>query len=338
MLSSSSKILMDWFGIPMDDIGLYSNGYIMGDYAVVITSAMVVAVSPRIQELYRGQQFSNLRRLYLFCQCIALAISFLLAIWMPQIYRLFIHNEQLQPAALELLNYGVKRILLEKPGFGYPSEIDAIVTAAHNHQATVLVAYNRRFYSSVLKAEEIIAADGGVVSFNFEFTEWAHVITAAKHLKRVNLETLLVNNSAHVIDTAFFLGGQPAQISCYRAGEGNLSWHPTASIFAGAGISDRGAIFSYCANWEAPGRWAVEVLTRKHRLYFKPMETLQIQELGSVAVNPVEVDNHLDVTYKPGFYLQTKAFAEGNYDRFCTIEQQLTHLNSYYKAMSGYVN
>lgn len=246
--------------------------------------------------------------------------------------------DELQPAALELLNYGVKKILLEKPGFGYPSEIDAIVTAAHNHQATVLVAYNRRFYSSVLKAEEIIATDGGVVSFNFEFTEWAHVITAAKHLKRVNLETLLVNNSAHVIDTAFFLGGQPTQISCYRAGEGNLSWHPTASIFAGAGISDRGAIFSYCANWEAPGRWAVEVLTRKHRLYFKPMETLQIQELGSVAVNPVEIDNHLDVTYKPGFYLQTKAFAEGNYDRFCTIEQQQKHLNSYYRAISGYTN
>lgn len=99
LLSSSSKILMDWFGIPMDDIGLYSNGYIMGDYAVVITSAMVVAVAPRIQELYRAGQFVGLRRLYLFCQAVALMVSFVLALWMPEIYRLFIHNEQLQPAS-----------------------------------------------------------------------------------------------------------------------------------------------------------------------------------------------------------------------------------------------
>ncbi len=241
----------------------------------------------------------------------------------------------LQAAALELMAYGVQKILLEKPGFGYPSEVDAIVAAAREHQATVLLAYNRRFYSSVLKAEEIIAADGGVTSFNFEFTEWTHTINPNNYAA-VAASHWLLGNSSHVIDTAFFLGGQPTQISCYCAGEGNLSWHPTASIFAGAGVSDRGALFSYQAAWQSPGRWVVEVLTRKHRLYFKPMESLQIQELGSVTVNPVEVDNHLDEEYKPGFYLQTQAFVSGDYRRFCTIEQQQAHLNGYYRAISGY--
>ena len=73
----------------------------------------------------------------------------------------------------------------------------------------------------------------------------------------------------------------------------------------------KNALFSYHANWEAPGRWSVEILTPKHRLYFKPMETLQIQEIGSVAVNPVQIDDTLDKEFKPGLYLQVKSFLDG---------------------------
>ena len=103
--------------------------------------------------------------------------------------------------------------------------------------------------------------------------------------------------------------------------------------FSGAGITNKGALFSYQANWNAPGRWVVEVLTTKHRLYFKPMETLQIQEKGSVAIKPVEIDNQLDIDFKPGFYLQTKAFVEGDYGRFCMVEEHVKHVNAIYKKM-----
>lgn len=242
--------------------------------------------------------------------------------------------ESLQGAASELMDYGVQNILLEKPGFGYPGEIEDLIRRAKKTGSNVRIAFNRRFYSSVLEAENLIRQDGGVASFNFEFTEWSHVIAAAKHLKKVNLETLLVNNSSHVIDTAFFLGGQPREITCYHTG--GLPWHPASSVFAGAGISESGALFSYSANWEAPGRWAIEILTKAHRLYLKPMESLQVQNIGSVAVNPVEIDDSLDKKFKPGFYLQAKAFVEGDYSRFCTVEEQKNHLENYYLKMSGY--
>ncbi len=143
-------------------------------------------------------------------------------------------------------------------------------------------------------------------------------------------------NSSHVIDTAFFLGGQPAQISCYTAGKDALPWHPSASVFFGSGRSENGALFGYQASWQSPGRWAVEILTNKHRLYFKPMETLQIQEKGSVHVSSVEIDDRLDKEFKPGLYLQTKAFLEGDYTRFCTIEQQAEHVERYYKKIGNY--
>lgn len=241
--------------------------------------------------------------------------------------------DALSATTKDLLAYGVKKILLEKPGVGLMSEIDDLV--AKSKDADVLLAYNRRFYSSVFKAEEIIKADGGVSSFNFEFTEWAHTFDV-KSMNHITLSTWLIANSSHVIDTAFFLGGQPKEFCAFRGGVDELQWHPSGSKYAGAGVADNGALFSYQGNWTAPGRWVVEILTKKHRLYFKPMEVLQIQELGSVAVNPVEVDNHLDVDFKPGIYLQLKAFLTGDYSRFCTIEQQKEHIDNYYLKISGY--
>lgn len=243
--------------------------------------------------------------------------------------------DQLAGAAEALMKYGVRKILLEKPGVGSLHEIDTLYRQAQQTDSTVVLAYNRRFYSSTFKAEEIIAQDGGVVSFNFEFTEWTHTIDPNQY-SQVACRHWLLGNSSHVIDTAFFLGGEPKELSCYTAGAGKLDWHPNATIFAGAGITERGALFNYGAAWQSPGRWVIEILTRKHRLYFKPMETLQIQEIGSVAVNPVEIDNRLDIDFKPGFYLQTQAFLAGDYTRFCTVAQQKDHIERYYKAMSGY--
>lgn len=233
------------------------------------------------------------------------------------------------PNTLALLKFGVKRILCEKPGFLYPEECGNVAALAKAKDAEVYLAYNRRFFSSVLKAKEIIAEDGGVTSFNFEFTEWGHVI--AKYNKpQDELKNWFYANSSHVVDLAFFLGGEPVQMDCHTSGE--ISWHKPAA-FAGSGVSDKGALFSYQANWAAPGRWGVEVLTSQHRLYLRPMESLQIQNLGSVAINPVEIDDHLDKKFKPGFYLETKAFLEKTIENLCAIEQQSIHVNDIYNRI-----
>jgi len=237
--------------------------------------------------------------------------------------------EQLCATAQSLLAYGVKNILLEKPGGVDIKEMDNTAKMADKVDANVFIAYNRRFYSSVLKAEEIIKEDGGVTSFNFEFTEWSHAIHP-DHRPVELFNNWLLANSTHVIDTAFFLGGEPIEMSCYKSGENCIEWHPSGSIYSGAGVTKSGALFSYQANWQAPGRWAIEILTRKHRLYFKPMESLQIQNIGSVKVDPVEIDDVLDRDYKAGFYLQTQAFLEGDNDRFCTLSKQLEHINGVY--------
>jgi len=234
--------------------------------------------------------------------------------------------EELSNVAITLIRQGIKRILVEKPGGLNEKEISSVFEKAEKQNAEVYIAYNRRFYSSTLKAQEIINADGGVTSFNFEFTEWSHQIVNIQKAPGIK-ENWLLANSSHVIDLAFFLGGKPKEISCYKAG--GLDWHPSGSIFAGAGSAENGALFSYQANWEAPGRWGVEVLTKKHRLILRPLEKLYIQKIGSVTIEEILLEDDIDKKFKPGLYLQVQAFIEDRTSGMIDIRQQSVNLHHY---------
>ena len=250
----------------------------------------------------------------------------------PDAAILAVNVEFLSSTVIELINWGVKEILVEKPAGLNRDEISEVYEASERADANVYVAYNRRFYASTQKALEIIEEDGGVSSFNFEFTEWAFQIEKTSHAPEVKEEWLLAN-STHVIDLAFFLGGYPKEMCSFNSG--SLDWHSRASKYAGAGISDKGIPFSYQANWDAPGRWAVEILTDEHRLYFRPMEKLAIQNKGSVVVEDVEIDDQLDIDFKPGLYKQVEAFLyDKNDDKLLTIGEQLCHM-SFYEKIDG---
>jgi predicted dehydrogenase len=240
--------------------------------------------------------------------------------------------EQLYNTTMQLLEFGVKQILVEKPGGLVLNEIEQLQYNSKKNNAQIFIAYNRRFYSSVLKAQELIAKDGGVTSFNFEVTEWSHVIGNLDKPEGV-LPKWFLANSTHVTDLAFFLGGKPEKISCFTSG--SLDWHPSASIFAGAGVSESGALFNYQGNWESAGRWSVEVLTNENRYVFRPMESLQVQKRGTIPLVEAEVDDQLDKDFKPGLYLQIKAFIEGDLNSLCSIDEQLS-IFSTYENMGGY--
>lgn len=240
--------------------------------------------------------------------------------------------EQLAEATLQLLDYGVPNILVEKPGGLNKQELENVYQRSLEKQANVYVAYNRRFYSSVIRAQEIITEDGGVTSFNFEFTEWSHVIEKLHKAEGVK-ENWFVGNSTHVVDLAFYLGGKPREMCTFTAGV--LDWHPTASIFSGAGISESGALFCYQANWESAGRWSVEMLTKEHRLILRPLEKLQIQKKGSIQIDFVECNSAIDESYKPGLFLQTKNFIGNINEGLCSIKGHVDMMDNYYK-MANY--
>lgn len=240
--------------------------------------------------------------------------------------------EKLYETTKLLLEYGVKNILVEKPGAMHTNQFEELNSLAQTKNANVIIAYNRRFYASTLKAQEIIAQDGGATSFNFEFTEWSHAIEPLVKGEGVK-EKWFLGNSTHVVDMAFYLGGKPKEICSFSSG--SLSWHPTASNFSGAGVSEKGALFNYQANWESAGRWSVEILTKEHRLIFRPMEKLQIQKRGQITQEFYEtIDYSLDEKFKPGLFLQTKSFLENNVRNMCSIADQLDMINIYNRMAS----
>lgn len=238
--------------------------------------------------------------------------------------------DQLASTSRQLMEAGVRRLLVEKPAGLTFSEVRELEAEARKRGAEIYVAYNRRFYSSVRDARTMIEQDGGVTSFQFEFTEWSHVI------EKLPDEALKKNwffaNSTHVVDMAFFLGGAPQNLEAQV--RGGTSWHPAGSVFAGCGSTRDGALFSYSANWEAPGRWGVEVLTRKRRFIFRPLEKLQIQMLGSVAIQEHALDDHLDKEYKPGLFLQTETFLK-ELTGLLPLSVHVENLRVYEKILNG---
>jgi hypothetical protein len=209
----------------------------------------------------------------------------------------------------QLLRAGTRRLLIEKPGALDRLSLEAIQRAAAETGVEVFIAYNRRFYASTLAAEQLVAEDGGLASFHFEFTEWTHRIGVGSR-PAAELAAWFIANSTHVVDLAFHLGGLPTQWQAWSGGE--LEWHPAGAIFCGAGMTGRGAFFSYHANWQSAGRWSVELMTRRHRLHLRPMESLGVQAIGSLDIKPATLEDALDQEFKPGIYRQTTAFLDGD--------------------------
>ena len=237
--------------------------------------------------------------------------------------------EQLKNITLLLLANGAKKILLEKPGARNLEEVEDIYLASLEKKASIYIAYNRRYYSSAITAQKMIVEDGGPTSFQFEFTEWSHKIEPLDKKEGVK-EAWFIGNSTHVVDLAFYLGGKPEIINS-KATTPN-SWH-SATNFVGSGQSLNGALFSYHANWHSPGRWSVEIMTRKSRYVLRPLEELKIQKIGSIELNSVEIDNKLDLAFKPGLFLQTKDFLENNFEILKSIKEQVNDMKVYEKML-----
>ena len=214
-------------------------------------------------------------------------------------------TEALMPALLMVLKAGVEKVLVEKPAAISIGELLANEENLKPYADKVLVAYNRRFYASVTEAKRLIEEDGGLQSMHFEFTEWAHKIEPLHKALGVK-ENWFFANSTHVVDLAFFLGGNPAEWQAYSK-SGKLTWHEKTN-FAGAGITENGVLFSYISNWESAGRWAIELLTGKRRIYLKPLETIGIQLKGTIPVMEHIFDDSRDKEFKPGLYNQVDDF------------------------------
>lgn len=231
-------------------------------------------------------------------------------------------------STLALIEAGFTSILLEKPGAMSVSELEQIKEAAKRAKSDVVIGYNRRFYQSTLALEKYLLNDP-LTAVNFEITEWSHALANDNSAPEIKRKWIYANTS-HVIDLVLFELGSVRQLSTFSAG--GIDWHPSGARFVGAGISNNDVLISYMGYWDGPGRWSIDFVTKTRRYIFRPMEQLQIQELGSIQVEFDEsIDYSLDEEFKPGLYLQTKAFLDSDFTRFCSIQEQIESFDIYAK-------
>jgi predicted dehydrogenase len=237
--------------------------------------------------------------------------------------------DMLYETSIALLKLGIKHLLIEKPGILHPAQIHPLRQASQQADASVYVAFNRRFYSSVRRAEQIITEEGGLTSFTFDFTEWAQEIVKLETSAAVK-ERWVLGNSSHVLDLAFFLGGIPQELTTYRTR--SLSWHPDAAVFVGSGVSVKGAPFSFHANWDAPGRWGLEFCTSNYKLILRPIERLQVMNKGTIKIEDVDIsdeDARVDVEFKPGLFRLVDSFFAHDTRPLCTLEEFEVNLRQF---------
>lgn len=238
--------------------------------------------------------------------------------------------EGLAEATIAVIRGGARHVLLEKPGGLDAAEIASVADVAEDHGAGVYLAYNRRFYPSTQAAKALIEQDGGATSLRFDFTELAHAIGASAQKDEVKRAWFLAN-STHVIDLAFYLAGRP--VSLHAEVRGALDWHPDAAQFAGCGETEQGALFSYVADWTAPGRWSVDVRTRERRIVLEPLEELRLQKRGSFTLD-VEALSGANPSHKVGIFEQMHAFLTGeNLSEFVSIREQASRAKALYEPM-----
>jgi len=203
--------------------------------------------------------------------------------------------------AIAVLSTG-RPCLIEKPVGFSASETESVLDTANKAGTWGMVAVNRRFYSIIQRARELIAESGGLRAIRVEHTEWMHQ-SAGWGLVDDLLDRYFFINGIHLLDTMCHLAGPPESTDAVaRMFPGRRNAYDAMFRFSS------GAIGHYSGQWYAPGRWALDLFAEDLRITFPRMEEAFIQRTGKDP-EPLLLDE-IDQKFKPGFYRQMQAFVE----------------------------
>lgn len=177
----------------------------------------------------------------------------------------------LAAATMHLASLGFQRILVEKPVSLWSSEIERIADFCEERRIDATCGYNRVAYPSLQEALVRAAAEGGITSCTYTFTEFVNRLNLKSYTSN-ELARWGIANSLHVISMAGALIGRPETWSGYQTG--SLPWHPAGRVFVGAGVTVNRIPFAYHADWGSTGRWSIEVHTAEASYRFCPLEKL----------------------------------------------------------------
>ncbi|WP_293893640.1 oligosaccharide flippase family protein [Flavobacterium sp.] len=121
LLNTSDKIVMQRLSVPINDIGKYNAAYTVGNFFSSIGMVSGFAIAPLMNECYRNKDEKGARRLVFVLQIVFFIASFIISIWLKEIFQLLIKNQALAAT--------------------YP--IGIIIVMAYNYRAMYFGAINK---------------------------------------------------------------------------------------------------------------------------------------------------------------------------------------------------
>lgn len=190
--------------------------------------------------------------------------------------------------------------LIEKPvGFNF-YQSEKISKLKKNDGFKGFIALNRRYYSSVQKAQNIISKDLSPRIIHIYDQE--STLIAKKSGKPTQVvKNWMYANSIHMIDFAYQFGrGKIKKIK--KLNKGNIFKESYVSALL---YFDSGDVVFYHCFWNRKAPWKVEISTQNFYIQLKPIEKLSYLSKKNVKWNNVKKSNS-DINYKPGIHLLLK--------------------------------
>lgn len=124
LLNSSDKIVMERLQVSINDIGKYNAAYTVGNFFNSIGMVSGFAITPLMNECYRTKNEFQARTLVWVLQIVFFLASFIVCLWMRELFQLLIKNETLAAT--------------------YPLGI--VIVMAYNYRALYYGAVNKLLY------------------------------------------------------------------------------------------------------------------------------------------------------------------------------------------------
>ena len=210
------------------------------------------------------------------------------------------------------------RILCEKPvGINF-EETKKIISKIKNKY--FFVGLNRRFYSSNLKAHNLINKSKSERLISIRDQE----VQSSK--SKIYNKNQMYCNSVHLIDYInIYARGKLLKIQRLKKFKNEkFSEHLTRLIF-----SSKDEVLYHC-NWNSPGPWSVNIIQKNHSIEMKPLEDLVQEKLiKNKRTRTYYSKSKIDRILKPGLSFQVSEFLKMLNNK----KHKLVNLNDYFNTV-----
>ncbi len=217
--------------------------------------------------------------------------------------------------SLDIFKY---RILCEKPvGINFEQTKKIISKVKNKH---FYVALNRRFYTSNIKAYNLLNKNKGKRLISIRDQELQN------SKSKLYNKNLMYWNSVHLIDYInIYARGKLVKIKRLKKFNDNkFSENISRLIF-----SSQDEVLYHC-NWNSPGPWSINIIRKNDSVEMKPLENLVQEKL--VKGKRIRINHNkskVDTKFKPGLLYQVNDYLKMLNDK----KHKLVKLNDYFNTV-----